>query len=113
MTEPAERPAHIRFSYLKSNSFRVIHVDGALGGPTPSGYIHMTLYSERAAIPQQTEYEITAEGTLGKEVTDLRVGRDGIVRELEVDAIMNVATARALHEWLGTRLEQLTARGDV
>lgn len=51
-TSPTTAP-QIRFNYIKSAQFRVIHADGAIGGVTPNGFIHMALFNERAAIPRE------------------------------------------------------------
>jgi hypothetical protein len=105
-----EKPTSIKFHYIKSAQFRVIHVDGMIGGLTPRAGIHIALYSERPAIPQQTVQALKEDGTLGDEVVDRRVGKEGVVREMEVDAIMDADVARALHAWLG---EQLGIRDDL
>ena len=43
----------VAFDFIKSEYFRVIHADGALGGPTPQGLVHMAFYSERPPIPRR------------------------------------------------------------
>jgi hypothetical protein len=48
----------IEFDFIKSNFFRVIHVDGAFGGLSPNGFVHMALYSERRAIPTKVVHKI-------------------------------------------------------
>lgn len=89
----------VTFHYLKANQFRVIHVDGALGGVTPRFLIHMSLYSERPAIPQQQVFDLTSSGKL-KDGPPRAIGKDGVVRELEVDAMMDLDTAKSIGEWL-------------
>src|ERR1700692_4853721 len=82
----------VRFHYVKSNFFRVIHVDGAIGGATPAGLIHCALYSERPALPQVTEHEVPGpELPLGP--ATLLEGKAGFVREIDVDFIMTRAKA--------------------
>ena len=49
-----KRPDKIRFHYLKSPHFMTVHVDGAIGGPTPRGLLHAAVYAERVAIPNST-----------------------------------------------------------
>jgi hypothetical protein len=103
----------LRFHYIKGQQFRVIHVDGALGGITPRGLIHCAVYSERPAIPQTTEHDISPEGRLGAQVS--QEGRQGVVREMDVDLIMSKQTAIELRDWLDGRvkeLEQLESRSD-
>jgi hypothetical protein len=92
----------LTFNYLKSNFFRVIHVDGAIGGFTPGGFVHMTVYSERVAIPKSTTYEVTKGEGLGDEID--RDSLEGIVREMEADLIFNIEAAVALRDWLDNKI---------
>ena len=75
------------FDLLKSAHFRVIYATGAVGGLTPDGSIHFALYNERPAIPRQMVHPLHDTGKLGDEISDRRVVREGIVREVEVDVI--------------------------
>jgi hypothetical protein len=68
----------MKFHLIKGNFFRVIHVDGAVGGITPSREIFFSLFSERGAIPTVIEQAINADGSLGGETG--RICKDGIVR---------------------------------
>ena len=97
----------IRFHYIKSNSYRVVHVDGAHGGVTPQGAIFASVYSERLPIPESIVHRITDDGRLGDEITSERRTKDGVVREVEVGLEMNLQTAERLHEWLAKRIETL------
>lgn len=77
----------------------------------------MALFNDRLPIPQQTVQRISVEGkqaTLGDEVVPERVQREGIVREVEVEAIMTPDTARTLIKWLKDRLRAVeAASGEV
>lgn len=95
-------PTEVQFHYLKSQQFRVVHVDGIVGGLTPRGVVSMVAYSERVAIPQVTIHDID-KGVLVQKPRD-QMGRSGIVREMEVDMMLDISTAKALHKWLGERL---------
>ncbi len=103
-------PKKIRFHYIKSNYFRVVHVDGAHGGITPNGNIFFSAYSQRAPIPQITTHKIEADGSVTEEIREERVGKDGIVREVEVGIMMDAATAESLHKWLGEKVKALMKR---
>ncbi len=99
--QPAEEdsvPEDITFHYIKSNFFRVIRVDGAYGGLSPHGDIHMAVYNQRQPIPVQTTNLITPDGKLGDESG--KVAREGIVREVEVDINCSPSVARTLAKWL-------------
>ena len=109
ITPPTElRPgSEIRFHYLKSPSFRVVHCDGAIGSLSPQGYIAAAIFSERIPIPQQTVQIIDANGAIGAENLGRRVQREGIVREVEVELIMNISTAENLAQWLLKHVEAI------
>lgn len=98
----------ISFDYIKSKQFRVIRVDGAHGGIAPSGNaIQMALFSERQAIPTQETYQLK-NGRLGKRID--RQGRDAIIREVEIETIIDLETAKKITNWLGdmiTKAENL------
>jgi hypothetical protein len=101
----AENTPTVSFHYIKSNLFRVLHTDGAIGGITPSGLIFVALYNERAPIPQIMVHEITESGQVGTEHQDERVGKKGVVREIEVGAMMSVETATSLVKWLQEKID--------
>jgi len=97
----------LRFHYLKNGNFRAIHVDGAIGAVQPTGKgIHLAMYTERTAIPQQVDHTLGADGVLGPEIEGSRVSRQGVVREFEIDAFMDLPTAASLQELLGSLLKQ-------
>ncbi|MCA3423683.1 MAG: hypothetical protein INF81_12090 [Roseomonas sp.] len=95
----------ISFDYLKSQFFRVVHADGAIGGITPSGYIHFSFYSERQAIPQRQTFTLNEDGSLGQSIAEKTIIRNAVVRELDVDVVMNVDVARSLAIWLSQQVK--------
>ncbi len=96
-----EPPPVIHFHMLKSNFFRVIHADGIFGGMSPRGGIQIAFFSERQPIPQQMCHTINPDtGRLGDELEDQRISRDGIVREIEANVIMELTTAKSFLSWL-------------
>jgi hypothetical protein len=102
-----EKEKRIRFDYIKSQFFRVIHVDGIFGGTSPIGKaIRMSVWNERWPIPKQTVHEMDELGNLLKEVVEERIQRDAIVREVEVDLVMDVDCAKQMREWLSRKIEQ-------
>jgi hypothetical protein len=103
-----KKPAEIAFDYIKSNQFRVIHMNGAFGGLSPNGAeIHMALFNERRPLPRKTVYSI-AGGRLGGEDLSKRESRAAFVREVEVDVIMSIESAVNLRIWLDDKIAQLT-----
>lgn len=106
-TKKSEGPDRILFHYLKSPMFRAIHADGLFGGVTPTGNIHAAFFSERNPIPQQIEHPILPDGQLGKEITESRVVRSGLVREVDIDVIFDLDTAVSFRDWLDEKIKIL------
>jgi len=108
-TKPAKKSGKpkkatkVSFDYIKSNQFRVVHVDGAHGGIAPSGHIiQMALFSERAPIPKRETYKL-ARGALGDRIA--REQRDAIIREVEVETLMDLNTAKRIVDWLKDKID--------
>lgn len=99
-TAHTEATDRLKFHYIKSNMFRVIHADGIWGGLTPQLDIQMAVFSERLPIPLQVVQEIGEDGTLGRECVEERVSRDGVVREVEANLVFSVEVARKVVQWL-------------
>lgn len=98
------KTTEITVHYIKSNTFRVIYAEGAHGGISPSGKIQMALYNERQPIPQQTQHAVEEAGKgqlkFGKEIVEKRLGRTGIVREVEAEILLDVEGAKRIGAWL-------------
>lgn len=102
-SEAPESPKEVTFHYLKSNSFRVIHCDGVAGAWSPNGrFLHMALFSERMPIPIETVHRLE-DGNLGAEIS--QTGRQGVVREVDVDVVLTRDIAEKIGKWL-TKLVQ-------
>lgn len=92
----------IAVSYIKSNFFRVIHADGAWGGVSPFGDIHIAFYSERAAIPDTSKVRLSnATGQLSEEYS----ATSELVREVESDVVVDLATAIRIRAWLDDKIK--------
>jgi hypothetical protein len=102
---PGDAPQRIKFHYIKGQHFRVVHVDGLIGGVTPRGLIHMAVYSERPAIPQVTEHALSETGMLGDIAS--QEGKEGIVREIDVDLMITRTTAIEFRDWLTERINDM------
>lgn len=109
----AQPPEQIRFHFIKSNFFRVVHADGVFGGATPKGLLQMAFFSERFPIPLSVTHAVSPTSPdsvgIGKELQ--RETKDGVVREVEVEVIMNLSAALAFQEWLHGHIKQLRDGG--
>ncbi len=99
----------IIFEYIKSNFFRVVHADGAIGGVTPEGNLHLAFFSDRPAIPKMQVFKRNPDGSLGNILNEHTVVRPGIIREMDVDIVISREAARSLVSWLNQNLEMLDA----
>jgi len=103
----------LKFYYIKSPQHLEVKVDGALGGPTPTGDgIVMSIYTERNAIPQVQVFNITDEGALGEELPESREGKVGVVRSVQTSLHLSLGQAKSIHDWLGKQIEQIEAGGN-
>ncbi|MEX0716854.1 MAG: hypothetical protein WD066_09715 [Planctomycetaceae bacterium] len=98
-------PESISVDYLKSQGFRVIKVDGVIGGVSPRGELMMSLWNERVPIPQHTAYQVGEGGKIGVEIPADRVGRGGLVREVEFCAFMNLDVAMSIAKWIEKHID--------
>jgi hypothetical protein len=99
-SQPTSEAPEIVFEYIKSNLFRVIHCDGAIGGVTPSGNLHIAFFSERAAIPRTLVHSRGEMGTLGPLIPERTQGRPSVIREMDVDVVVAPRAVDALIAWL-------------
>jgi hypothetical protein len=105
----SEERQTVVFEYIKSPLFRVIHADGAIGGITPTGNVHVAFHSDRPAIPRTQVFHRNSDGTLGDIIPEHTVTRPGIIREMDVDVILSESSAVALRDWLTGRIDDLRA----
>jgi len=98
----------ITFNMIKSNYFRVVYAEGAWGGVTPKGDISFALYNERHALPQVTRLELkeVPGGLQAAAPEEILERKEGVVREVEVQVVMNLGSAISFHEWLGQKIKE-------
>lgn len=95
----------IDIKYMKSHFFRVVHADGAFGGIGPRGDVHMSVYSERYALPDAGRLHAGEIGSLERREEIQSSGQ--IVRELECDIVFDYVTAVGLRNWLNDKIKEL------
>jgi len=91
-------PSSVKFYYEKGKFFKVIHVDGVIGGPTPERAVFVALYNQRSPIPQEIEQALSPDGSLGPELS--RKGKDGIFREIEIGIVLTPKAAQEIGQFL-------------
>jgi hypothetical protein len=105
-------PQTVAFEYIKSQLFRVVHADGAVGGVTPSGNLHIAFFSERPAIPRMLVHQRNPDGTLGDLLPEQTVVRPGIIREMDFDVVIRPEVVDTLLNWLQDRKSDLKKHRD-
>ena len=113
MTDEKSEPKlqEVNYYFIKSNSFRTVFCDGVFGGMRPDGNLHLTIYSERPAIPQKIVVSINSDGEVIQENKDLREGKEGIVCDVETNLVFDIDTAIELHHWLQDQLDAAVEHG--
>ena len=96
----------INFKYFKSNFYRIVHANGVLGGVSRRGEIHISLYSERPGFPDNAKLTIPQSGAAMPEQV---AGGEIYIREIEVDAVVDLETAKQIRAWLDTQIQSVEA----
>jgi hypothetical protein len=107
-----DSPARVAFDYIKGPHFRAVRADGAIGGVTPNGHIHIAFYSERLPIPRRVVHSLDpSSGKLGEEIA--RESRDAVIREMDSDLFLTLSVAKSIYTWLGERITELEVREEL
>ena len=99
-------PTRLEAHFVKSNSYRVVHADGVWGGLTPQGQIRMAIFSEAYQLPQTVTYDIGS-GSMQEAGRIPPLASTALERELQVDVVLGLSVAQAVHSWLGDKIRQL------
>ncbi|MEE8484374.1 MAG: hypothetical protein V3S46_07225, partial [Nitrospinota bacterium] len=105
-------PSSLDFYYIKTEQYRVFHVDGMFGGVSPSGKIFADLFVQKIPLPQIMKHKIAVDGKVGEEVKNKRVGKEGVVRVVEAGLIMDIDTAISFRDWLSAKIN-IVRKGPV
>lgn len=101
-----KQPDSITIHNIKSSLYRQVHIDGAHGGITPTGFINVNFFSQRGAIPKGTEFEINEEGEISNPIKDINDSKQGIVREFEFGTYMDINTCISIRDFLERKIEE-------
>ncbi|MFM2313626.1 MAG: hypothetical protein RLZZ04_2902 [Cyanobacteriota bacterium] len=91
----------ITFDYIKSNYFRVLHVDELSIERNPQGDIQIILWNERNSIPKRIVYTLSPDGSISdEEIIEECESRGSIVREIEASFSIDLDTAKRFAQLL-------------
>jgi hypothetical protein len=80
----------------KAALFRVIHADGVWCSVNALSQIHLAFFSERQPIPKKIYFGVDQMGKVVGEMPEKREGREGWFREIEVNVVLTIDSAKAV-----------------
>lgn len=100
-------PDKIVYHYNQEANTPLQIAHGVWGGINPHGEIEICFYHESDMPPQVAEQQIGADGMPGPERGASMDSSRHIERRIHTRILINYDTARALHNWLDERLNEL------
>lgn len=88
----------------KGPDYKVLPAEGALGGVTPSQMFQINFYIEAPNIPVEVTHELSSDGKLGEQISQVTNGGD-IIREMQAAVLMTIPQAESLAHWILSTLE--------
>ena len=98
----------LRFKYVFSDGYNPSYANGAYGGVSGNGDIVMHFYSERPALPRETEVEFLDDGT--SRIIEDPSNMPTIIRYIVSGITMNLESAKQLNSWLSGLIETAESR---
>lgn len=96
---------NVKIKYIFSKDYNPLYINGAQGGINPQGELIINFYLERTPIPNSQTFSIDENRIPSKEIEcEPKDLRSSLVRVIENGVVMNYATAKELHSWLGQHL---------
>lgn len=99
----------LNFKYKFPEDYNPIYTNGVFGGSTPKSEIIMNFFLERQPIPYSEIRKVNEKGELIGTPLITREEEEAlkIVRYVSTGVVMNLETAKAIHEWLGQHIQHL------
>lgn len=105
MSETHEK---ITCKYKYSEDYNPTYINGVIGGVNPQLEIIMHFYLERTPLPKTEIMEINNDNLLVPKYeytpSDLN---NSFLRMIESGVVINLSTAKQIHEWLGENISRL------
>ncbi|RII28154.1 MAG: hypothetical protein CXR30_13150 [Geobacter sp.] len=99
----------ISFKYIFKYDYNPVYINGAHGGLSPRGEIVANFYLERPPLPNEITHSINPDGSIGADAVavDPENLNNIIVRYVSNGVVLSHQNAKALHVWLGDKIEEL------
>lgn len=97
----------VNFKYKFDDNYNPLYINGAYGGINPRGEIIANFYFERNPLPYEEKRHIDEAGEFVGEIeTNPKEHETNVVRYVSAGVVMNLDSAKAIHQWLGQHIEQ-------
>lgn len=97
----------IQIHYIKSPHFKSFFATGIFGGVSPNGLVSMAFFVDRPPIPQSIVTSVDVETGKTKEIDGSRVVKEGVIREVDCNILLDLNTAISLRDWLDKQIANL------
>lgn len=95
----------IKIKYVIPDNMHDCYVNGAYGGISQRGEIHIHFYSERVPIPKSVTYTIDEQNkTLVQNGEAYDFGGD-VLRLIQSSIVMDINTAISIRDWLDDKIK--------
>ncbi|MEN1969857.1 hypothetical protein WMZ97_17485 [Lentibacillus sp. N15] len=101
-----DKSRSVNFKYKFSEDYNPLYVNGAYGGVSPRGEIIVNFYFERNPVPYEEKVQINETDEIVTE-TKPEDHLANVIRYVPTGVVMNLESAKSLHEWLGEHIEIL------
>lgn len=99
--EKEEAKATVKYIYTKADDFKTIYANGIIGAWTAKREILCDFFLEHLPpIPPEEEYEITADGKVGKLLSKRSSVADLVEREIKISILLKVDDAEVIGNWI-------------
>jgi hypothetical protein len=101
-----KRTNKVKFKYIFPEDYTPLAMSGVIGGVSPAGDVVASFFFERNALPNEEEFTLNADGTIGKATkSDPPDYQTTIIRSVQSGVIMRLETAEILKTWLEEKIE--------
>jgi len=99
----------LKFKYKFPENFNPTYTNGVYGGIAPQGEIVMNFFFERPPLPYVENLQLGEEGqaVTPPTVIDPNDFDYNVIRFVSSGVIMNLDSAKAIHNWLGQKIQIL------
>lgn len=98
----------LNFKYKFPENYNPLYINGAHGGIGPQGEMVINFYMERQPLPYEEKVKLEEDGTLSGDVQiEPKEHSLNIIRYVQSGVILNLDTARRIHEWLGNHIRSM------